>query len=423
MQPTDTGLKAWVATVDMGLGHQRAVHPLAPWAEGGILTLGGGEAAGPREAHMWKRLRGIYEGASRLKAIPLLGGPAFGLVDRLLAIPPYYPVRDLSRPTCQVAIMRGFIRRGLCRSLLERIAARPLPLVTSYPALAIAADGAGHEAVYCIVCDAEVSRAWVPADPKASRIHYLAPCERTVLRLRSYGVPPERVTLSGFPFPLELLGDRGLDALRRDFTRRLRRLEPRGNGEAGGPLTVSFAVGGAGAQCGLGRQILESLREPLRRGVVRLNLVAGVREEVRDFFERSIAEVLPGCSNVRVVSGRTKPEYFRQFSALIRGTDVLWTKPSELCFYSALGLPILVAPCIGSQEVLNRKWLLDTQAGIAQEDPRFAGEWLFDLRRDRRLAEAAWNGYRKVWKHGTFAILDLLAAAAGSRAPARLATA
>ena len=94
---------------------------------------------------------------------------------------------------------------------------------------------------------------------------------------------------------------------------------------------------------------------------------------------------------------------------------MLWTKPSELSFFCGLGLPVLVAPPIGSQEVFNRKWLLDIQAEIPQEDPRDAGELLFDLRNEGRLAEAAWNGFLKVRKHGTYAIRDLLARATSSQ--------
>ena len=32
-------MKAWVVTVDMGLGHQRATYPLASVAEGGVLPV------------------------------------------------------------------------------------------------------------------------------------------------------------------------------------------------------------------------------------------------------------------------------------------------------------------------------------------------------------------------------------------------
>jgi hypothetical protein len=416
MWRTDTGLKAWIVTLDMGLGHQRATYPLAPFAEGGIITLGSPTEGTQREARLWRGFRRAYELASRLKAVPLVGGLAFSLTDRLQSIPPYYPQRDLSRPTFAVRFLYSQLKRGLCRSLLGKIRTRPLPLVTSHMAPAIAADEAGYTPIYCILCDAEISRAWVAENPSKSGIHYLVPCERGILRLRSYGVPAERITLTGFPFPLELLGDRSLDTLRSDFARRIRNLR---NGH---PLTVTYAVGGAGAQRDIGRQILASLRGSLQRGTVRLNLVAGIRTEVKSFFERCIEELLPGCPNIRIIFARSKPEYFRRFSESIRSTDILWTKPSELSFYSGLGLPVIIAPPIGSQEILNRKWLLDIQAGIPQEDPRYAGEWLFDYQNEGRLFEAAWSGLLKVRKHGTYAIQDLLAAAGGptlARSPSR----
>jgi hypothetical protein len=348
-------------------------------------------------------------------------------MDRLLSIPPYYPVRDLSAPDFQVKLLESLIERGLCRGMLERIRSKPLPLITSYMAPAIAADRAGYKPVYCVICDAEVARAWVARDPGASGIHYLVPCERTVLRLRSYGVPAERISLTGFPLPLELLGDRNLGRLKIDLTGRLSRLDPgcrfrlrHGSGAvhflgralsvAGmpDPITITFAVGGAGAQGEIGRQIARSLRDRLQEGSVRLNLVAGVREEVKNCFDSFKEQLLPGSRNLRVIFGRSMTEYFRRFSDILHFTDVLWTKPSELSFYCGLGIPIIISPTIGSQEVFNRKWLLEIGAGVPQEDPAYTGQWFFDLLNSGRLAEIAWNGFLNARKCGTYNIRDIL---------------
>jgi hypothetical protein len=81
---------------------------------------------------------------------------------------------------------------------------------------------------------------------------------------------------------------------------------------------------------------------------------------------------------------------------------------------SALGTPIIVAPPIESHEVLNRRWLLDSHTGIAQDDSRYCLEWLLDLHRGGRLAEAAWNGFRKGMKYATFSIQDMVNGAAAS---------
>jgi len=167
--------------------------------------------------------------------------------------------------------MNALIGRGLCQSMLSRIRTKPLPMVTSYPAPAVAA---------------------------------------------------ERTTLTGFPFPLEVLGDRSLDILRHD----------------------------------LARQIMVSLRDNLQQGTVRLPEHPG---HLRPHQARILPAVFPG-----------HPEHGRA---------------------------------------------LDIQAEIPQEDPRDAGELLFDLRNEGRLAEAAWNGFLKVRKHGTYAIRDLLARATSSQ--------
>jgi hypothetical protein len=432
-------MKAWVATVDMGLGHQRATYPFASVAEGGIIPVGGEQNSSPEESRLWSRVRHTYEMISRCKSIPLVGTPLFGLMDRMLSIPPYYPVRDLSAPDFQVKLLDSLIERGLCRGMLETIRTKPLPLIASYPAPAIAADRAGYNPVYCIICDAEVARAWVARDPRKSGIHYLAPCERTVLRLRSYGVPEEKISLTGFPLPLELLGDESLDRLKSDLARRLSRLDPesrfrqrhrgsvspilgRENTPAGHrrPITITFAVGGAGAQGEIGLQIARSLEDRLQQGSVRLNLVAGVREEVKSRFERYREQLLPGNRNLRVISGRSKPEYFRRFSEILHETDVLWTKPSELSFYCGLGIPIIISPTIGSQEVFNRKWLLEIGAGVDQEDPAYTGQWLFDLLDSGRLAEIAWSGFLNARKCGTYNIREILEKGIEARESARM---
>ena len=51
----------------------------------------------------------------------------------------------------------------------------------------------------------------------------------------------------------------------------------------------------------------------------------------------------------------TTDEYFNTFNETLRETDILWTKPSELSFYAGLGIPIIIAPTIGSLEDFNKK--------------------------------------------------------------------
>ena len=422
----EAAIHAWVVAADMGYGHQRAVHPLRTIAHNGVLVVGRNDASSPSERGLWSRLLGVYETFSRARGIPVIGKPIFNILDALLHIPSLYPIRDLSRSTFQVDLLASLVKQGLGRGLLARIGETHLPLVTSFYAPAVAADMAGYDTIFCIICDADLNRVWVAKQPWESRINYFAPCGRAAQRLRAYGVPEERIFLTGFPLPQELLGD-NLATLKHDLARRLVRLDPEQKFQAlhapsvkhfldvdlremkvEGPLTITYVVGGAGAQKEIAASIVRSLRGRLESGEIRINLVAGVREEVRDYF-LGIVRTLPStASAVTVHCAPTIPEYFESFNALLRTTDILWTKPSELSFYCGLGIPIVMTPTIGSQEKFNRRWLFEVQAGMKQDNPDYTDHWLRDAVRDGRLAEMAWDGFLKARKLGTQKIVEVL---------------
>ena len=421
--------RAWVAAANMGLGHKRAVQPLAGLAEGGILIVNDPGFADEEELKLWDRLLKLYEKLSRARGIPLIGPAIFGLLDYFQRIRSPYPRVDLSAPSVQTRFVDRMLGKGLCATLLRKIREKPLPLVTSFYHPAVAADRAGWGRIYCIICDADINRVWVPSHPRDSRIEYLVPCGSAMRRLKQYGVPDERIWMTGFPLPLGLLGDEGVDILRRDLGRRLRRLDPENRfrplhgrnvehflgpqnllpGRDPGPVTLTFAVGGAGAQKEIGAEALESLAPALRSGEFALNLVCGVRAEVREYFEGVVGHVLPDCPGVRLVYGDTDVEYFSAFEECLHDTDILWTKPSELSFYVGLGIPLIAAPTIGSQEEFNLRWLSEIQATLPQSDPRYALEWIRELLEQGRFAEAAWSGFLKARKYGTYKIRELLA--------------
>jgi hypothetical protein len=418
-------VRAWVATADMGLGHQRAAYPLRDIAEGGLITLGKAENNSNGEHKAWERLRRSYEFLSRTKSWPIIGNAVFGLLDRVQNIPPFYPLRDLSHPTFQVAWVKKLITSGMCGGLLEKMKQKPLPLITTFYAPAIAADMAGFGRVYCVICDAEINRAWVAENPRDSKITYLAPCGRAVRRLNEYGIPNERIWLTGFPIPLELLGDENISTLKWDFGQRLRYLDPT---ERFWPLhglnvehflgarncrfakervlTLTFGVGGAGAQTDISYQVARSLRDRIAKGEVKYNILAGVRPEVAQFLESMRKEL--ALPQITIIHGQTLDEYFKGFTECMRTTDILWTKPSELSFYCGLGIPVIMAPHIGSQEDYNQAWLLEIQAGFPQQDPQYTDQWLMDMVKAGRLADAAWNGFLKARKYGTYKIHEIL---------------
>lgn len=426
-KPDNSNGKAWVVSATMGYGHHRGVYPLKTIAEEGIITVGSGKATSKNEEKMWKQVLGVYEFISRAKGIPIIGNPIFNLLETFLHIPSYYPMRDLSNSTFQVDMLRSRINKGLCAGMLETVRNKNLPIVTSFYAPAIAADMYGSQNVYCIICDADLNRVWVAKEPWESRIEYFAPCGKAAQRLKAYGVPDERIYITGFPLPIELLGAKNLDVLKSNLGQRLIQLDPTNKfrnrheknvnhflGEENyrkkkeRKLTITYAVGGAGAQKEIGGKIAESLKSKILNNEVKLNLIAGIKPGVRDYFIDVKSKIAVDNSKIEIVYSENIDDYFTKFNAVLKDTDILWTKPSELSFYSALGLPIIMTPPIGSQEKFNSKWLSEIQAGIRQEDPAYTDQWLFELLHKGRLADAAWSGFLKVRKLGTYKIFEIL---------------
>jgi hypothetical protein len=239
-------------------------------------------------------------------------------------------------------------------------------------------------------------------------------------------VPAERIYFTGFPLPQENVAAAALD-----LRRRIPVLDARGafrhaygrmtDAELGAApaavarsLSITFAVGGAGAQAELSRDILRGLSGGLRQGRMRLNLVAGVRAEVDQFFRRTIDELALERElgrSIHVLFAPTKDEYFAQFNQLLHDTDVLGTKPSELCFYPALGIPLVMSAPLGAHEERNLETVLRLGAGQKQDDPRAAGEWLTDWANSGLLALNAFQGYFHMPRMGTENIKRLLFAA------------
>jgi hypothetical protein len=419
--------KFWIVTANMGYGHQRATYPLRHYAEGGIITDGFDNDVSAKEKKRWKRILNLYEFFSRAKGIPFIGNSLFTLLDAFLQIPSYYPIRDLSNSTFQVNYLRSNIHKGLCAGMLEKVRAKNIPVIASFYASAIAVDLQSFQPVFCIVCDADINRVWVAKEPWESRIEYFAPCDKAAQRLQTYGVPADRIYTTGFPLPEELLGGKDIPVLKKNLRKRLAHLDPQQRfttlhgknvqyflgKETYTPstedrLTIIYAVGGAGAQKEIGGKIAHSLKDFIQGNKVKLILVAGIRKEVRDYFEKVKTEVAPGSNNIDIIYSSEMNTYFDLFNAALAETDILWTKPSELSFYCALGLPIIMTPPIGSQEKFNAKWLYEIQAGIRQENPDYTHQWLFEKLNKGVIAEAAWSGFLKARKLGIYKMIEAI---------------
>ncbi|MGB0757491.1 MAG: hypothetical protein ACPGO5_03475 [Patescibacteria group bacterium] len=425
--------KVYVVSVDMGYGHQRAAYPLQHLAmDSTIIHANNYEGIPKQDQDIWLSSRKFYEFMSRFKKLPIVGEPAWRLFDQFQKIQDFYPRRDLSRPTMQLwSTMNMIKKRQWGKHLIDMLEKDPKPLVTSFFIPAYMADHFNYsEDIYLIVCDADVSRAWAAYDPKKSRIKYLAPSKRVVERLKQYGVPKENIYYTGFPLPLENIGHKDSEILKNDLAHRLRRLDPECKYcikykdmlekelevdlhtiPTGGRITLTFAVGGAGAQREIGMVIVKALRGKLLLNQVKINLIAGTHKHIAQYFHTELERF--GLhkelgNSIEIVYAEDKYTYFKKFNEVIRHTDILWTKPSELSFYVGLGLPIIMAPPIGSQEFFNRRWLLTIGAAINQETPRYTDEWLFDWLKSGWFAEAAMHGYFEAAKYGTLNIEKII---------------
>jgi len=422
-----------VVAVDMGYGHLRAARALADAAGVPVREADRGPLAGPLERAVWTALRESYGALSRLAGSGRGGrGPRL-LLDALTGIPRGRAGGALAAPTGPVRALAAMGRAGLGRGLLRELDRTGSPLVATFYAQAILADAAGREPVWLVVTDSDVNRVWVPERPDASRIGFLVPCRDTARRLRSYGVPPRRIRVTGFPLPPALLGGTDLPVLRRDLAARLARLDPGGafrarrgaDAEAslgplpppfaGGPPTVVFSVGGSGAQASLAEPAIRAFRGPVERGEFRLALVAGIHPGVAVAFRRWLADAgLREGQGVEVLVAPDFAAYEPGFNRLLARADVLWTKPGELVFFAALGLPLLLAPPLGVHERRNRRAALRWGIGLDGRAPGAVPARLSAALADGSLAETAWRAFRRLPKRGTYRILDIVSRHAGT---------
>lgn len=421
-----------VASLDMGYGHLRAAQALADALGTEVVEVDAPPLARSTEAAQWRRARALYEGTTRWAGLPLLGPLLRRALETLTAIEPLHPYRDLSRADRATRMLGRLIDGGMGDGVAAHLKESGRALLATYFSAALSADAHGCERVFCVVTDADIARAWAPREPAATRITYLTPSRRAFRRLRSYGVPPERIRFTGFPLPPELLGGPELPTARANLAARLVRLDPTGAfreprahelervvgplpaDQEGRPPLLAYAVGGTGAQADMARKFLPSLREPLEAGRLRLALVAGVREEVAERFHEWLRdaglEPLLGEA-LQVLHHPEFVPYYRRFNELLAGTDVLWTKPSEMTFYGGLGIALVLAKPVGVHERKNRRWARERGAALKHRDPRHAAQWIEEWLEEGLLASAAWSGFQLLPAAGTYRILEAVGAA------------
>jgi len=430
--------KAWIVTVNMGYGHQRTAEPLHEL--GKIINANDYEGIPEKDKTIWQSMRRSYEFISHFSRIPVIGKATFSIYDRFQKIFSFYPKRDLSKSNFTLEKTYSFFQKGWGRDLIEKLKVKSqklkvnLPIISTFFTPAFMAEYFNYPGqIFCVVCDADISRTWAPLKPKESKIKYFAPTERVTERLKLYGVKPENIFLTGYPLPLENIGSEKMEILKEDLRNRILNLDPKKkyfekygslvleklgslSEKSDHPLTILFSVGGAGVQKEIGVKILKCLTPWVKEKKIKIVLSAGIRENVKKYFEKNIKKLeleefyrgLTPVRSIEIIFEKDIESYFQKFNLALRKTDILWTKPSELSFYSALGIPIIISSPIGSQEEFNMRWLLKSGFGLSQEDSNYTKEWLFDWVNRGYLAEAAMEGFIKGEKLGTFKISRII---------------
>ncbi|MEM4710316.1 MAG: hypothetical protein QXL18_00010 [Candidatus Woesearchaeota archaeon] len=418
--------KAWIISVDMGYGHQRAAYPFKEIAFERIITANSDKIVSLKEHRLWEQSREFYEFISRLKNIPLIGKIAFGIYDTSQKISPFFPFKDLSKPNFYVLRLKALIKRGLCKSIVEYTSKENMPVITTHfiPAMAF---NYNNKKVYCVVTDTDINRIWVPDKPKNSTITYLSPCRHVTKRLLQYGVNPEKIIETGFPLPKENIG-KNKKIVKKDLINRLINLDPNGvflkkyetlirekidknfsykktKRNLNHPLTLMFTIGGAGAQYEIADKIINSLKNKILQKELKLIISVGTKLDLKMYFDKRTKHFGEMCE---IIFALDKKTYFENFNKSLRTTDILWSKPSEMSFYTALGIPIIIAPPIGAHEESNKEWLEHIGSGFVQKNPEHVNEWLFYWLEDGRLADAAFQGFMDAPLMGTYNIEDVV---------------
>jgi hypothetical protein len=413
-----------IVAVEMGYGHLRPAYALAEFFGVEVTRMDVPPIAGPVETKIWKAAQAAYNGLSRACDFPGTGLAAKFVLEKITEIAPLQNHSHIQPANLAARLGDALASTLIGRHFRATASSAGRPVIATYPAAALAAMNGPGARVFCLATDTDLNRAWAPANVEKFIIDYFAPVERVAKRLRSFGVPDQRIHVTGFPLPANLVRQAPIS-----LSRRLYRLDPNAifrrqasrnalaliersesHGSIG-PISITFAIGGAGAQTRQVGQILKSLKAQVLQGKLSLTLIAGIRPDVASILLKMVQSAgLANCidKGIKILFTEDLQNYFRNFDDCLADTDILWTKPSELVFYASLGLPILLAAPVGGQEHANRNWLLSMNAGLDAGDPAVLNQRIEEMLATGELSRIAWNAYSQLERNGTALIARLI---------------
>ncbi len=395
-----SGYKYLITTAYMGFGHLRAAHNIASYGKCPILRVDQPPYTNHVDDFLWKSSQAIHTHASRDKESKI--GFFYNWFESLMAIPENGTPPSLG-PSKFVHVMQ---KLGAGDKLFKEFdETNPTLFHTFYlPAMLSAYHGyRGKD--FLLLCDTDFHRVWAPIDPEKYDLKYCVPISSSADRLISYGVEKEKIFVTGFPLPNINTGGHDLRVSERDFDARRMRLKADSNS----PLTIMFPFSGAGAYSNLLSDLVKSIHEDLKEGSLRLIVSCG-----------NNTHALRSAENLFINYGIEDLEYaeiifendifaaFDRFNSALKSSDVIITKPSEMVFYAALGIPLIFLPPIGAHEEKNRDYIFENNCGVNMVPSSDFPRWLEKSRRKGLLLELADKGFTSLPKNGSVVIDELV---------------
>ncbi len=384
----------------MGFGHLRAAHNIASFSKSPVLRVDESPYLNGIDDFVWKSGQFFHTHASRDKESKVKF--FYNWFESMMAIPENGAPPSLG-PSKFVRTMQKLGAGDKLFKVLD--ASNPALLHTFYLPAMLSVYHGYRGKNFLLLCDTDFHRVWVPVDPGKHDLKYCVPIPSSADRLVSYGVKKEKIFVTGFPLPQANTGGRDLRMLERDFDARKARLKS----DSTLPLTIIFPFSGAGAYSNMLADLVKSILEDLKEGSLRLIVSCGnnehaLRKAENLFINYGIEEL----EFAEIMFEKDLFAAFDEFNAALKSADVMITKPSEMIFYAALGIPLVFLPPIGAHEEKNRDYLFENNCAVNMVPATDFPRWLEKSRRKGLLLELAENGFTNLPKNGSVAIDELI---------------
>lgn len=393
-------IKRYVITTGyMGYGHLRAAHNLSMLADAPVIKADLFPYAGMIDLMLWRFAQYIQsistrnaESNSRI---------IFSLFEKALEIPEDFQ----AQLTTGQKLLKTLSTFGLGRRLASLLSIEESVVHTFYlPAL----ESVYHKIRgknYIVICDVDFHPVWVPLPPFTNLLTYFVPAKKSADRLISYGVSFDKIIITGFPLP-----SWNVRNSYEQFADRKKRISANSSCR----LTLMYPFSGAGAYQKYFSQFVKAIASDLLSGDIKLVVFAGSNQGAFNEAKRVCRHNgLESSHSVQLLYNPDLFTAFSEFNAALREVDLLITKPSELVFYSGLGIPLFMLPPIGAHEAKNRLYILENECGMDMVDINKFIKVIKEFKSSGRLIDLAENGYEKIPRDGSEMINDYVLSSVG----------